>query len=136
MSSSERNEMRKVFYASWQKHLRQLPLEALEIQLIDVILLHPELHHLFEQPEDFLEEDFADANPFLHLGLHLALREQVSTNRPAGIQTVYAKLCGKLDDVHLAEHQMMDCLAEILWDVQQNNTPPDEQQYLKKLLQL
>jgi hypothetical protein len=24
-------------------------------------------------------------NPFLHMGLHLALREQIATDRPAGI---------------------------------------------------
>jgi hypothetical protein len=31
---------------------------------------------------------------------------------------------------------MIDCLAEILWEAQGNNTAPDEQKYLQRLQQL
>ena len=34
-------------------------------------------------------------NPWLHMGLHLAVREQVATNRPHGITEVHAKLAAQ-----------------------------------------
>ena len=126
----------RFFFACWEKHKQQRPLEPLEAQLLEVILLHPELHSILENPTNFLAEDFHEGNPFLHLGLHIALREQVSTNRPAGIQAVYAKLCRRFNDVHAAEHKMIDCLSEILWQAQQTQTPPNEQYYLALLKQL
>jgi hypothetical protein len=135
-ATSERDELRKIFFASWQKHQLQLPVEPLEVQLIEIILLHPELHELLNQPENFLAENFGSANPFLHLSLHLALREQVGTNRPPGIQKIYAKLCRQFNDVHLAEHHMLDCLEEILWIAQKENKNPDEQRYFEMLSRL
>ena len=75
-------------------------------------------------------------NPFLHMGLHLALREQVATNRPAGIAEVFALLCTKTGDTHTAEHRALDCLAEAMWTAQNDNTLPDEQAYLQSLKRL
>ncbi len=70
------------------------------------------------------------------MGLHLAVREQVSTNRPAGIAEVFELLRKKSGDRHAAEHQALDCLAEALWTAQSNNTAPDEQAYLESLRRL
>jgi hypothetical protein len=75
-------------------------------------------------------------NPFLHMGLHLALREQLATNRPAGIADVFDQLQARSGDRHAAEHQALDCLAEALWTAQNNNTAPDEQDYLDSLKRL
>ena len=136
MSTSERDQMRKVFFESWRKHQLKLPLETLEAQLVDIILLHPELQPMFNQPENFQSQDFGESNPFLHLGLHMALREQIATNRPQGIKKIYAELCAKCNDVHTAEHRMMDCLAEVLWQTQVNNKMTDEQSYLEMLVRL
>ena len=76
------------------------------------------------------------SNPFLHMGLHLAIREQVATDRPAGIAAIHRKLSRKSGDPHQAEHQMIDCLAESLWESQRNNQPPDELKYLERLQRL
>jgi len=70
------------------------------------------------------------------MGLHLGIREQVATNRPAGIQSVYSALTTRCGDAHDAEHQMIDCLAETLWEAQSQNTAPDEQKYLERLHRL
>ncbi len=45
-----------------------------------------------------------ETNPFLHMGMHLALQEQVALDRPAGIQAVYRQLGEQLGDVHDTEH--------------------------------
>ena len=129
----ERNVMRKVFFGSFRKHHEKLPLEPLEAQILDIILLHPEYHPLLSQPDVYQEKDFSDTNPFLHLSLHLAIREQINTNRPAGIQTVFQHLSQKLHDRHAAEHKMMECLTDILSRAQQTGTMPDEKDYLEYL---
>jgi hypothetical protein len=131
--SNEREKMREVFFAAWRKHQQQLLLEPLEAQLIEIILWHPEYHALLEDPENVGQQNFAEANPFLHLSLHLAIQEQVVTDRPKGIQKIHKKLCEKFGDRHIAEHHMMECLADLLWQAQQSGKAPDEQFYLEKL---
>ncbi|MGH8237104.1 MAG: DUF1841 family protein, partial [Steroidobacteraceae bacterium] len=78
----------------------------------------------------------AQQNPFLHMGLHLAIREQVSTDRPKGITQIHRALASRLGDVHAAEHAMLDPLAETLWESQRNNAMPDEHAYLERLNRL
>ena len=75
-------------------------------------------------------------NPFLHMGLHLGIREQVATGRPAGIETIHAELAIRMGDAHAAEHRMIDCLAETLWEAQSCNQAPDEAAYLERLRRL
>ena len=80
--------------------------------------------------QDFLPE-LGESNPFMHMGMHIAIREQLTTDRPAGISTAYKKLLLRLQDIHEVEHQIMECLGRSLWESQQNNTAPDESQYLR-----
>jgi len=87
-----------------------------------------------------LERDYAAAdgetNPFLHMGLHLSIREQVATDRPAGIAAVFQSLLAATGDRHAAEHRAVDCLAEALWNAQASGTVPDERAYLESLRRL
>jgi Domain of unknown function (DUF1841) len=134
----DRNELRKMYAEAWRKRCDELPLTPLEAQIADVVVCHPEYHA--EVLGDELDKDYSPeggkTNPFLHMGLHLGIREQVATNRPAGIRTIYASLTSKTGDAHLAEHRMIDCLAETLWEAQSQNTAPDEHAYLDRLYQL
>ncbi len=136
MFSNDRNELRNVFFAAWKKHQDHSPIEPLEAQVIDIILLHPEYHEVLTNPEKFQAHDFTESNPFLHMSLHLALREQLGTDRPTGIRDIYEKLCRQLTDAHDAEHRMVECLGTILWEAQQSGKMPDEQAYLEKLRQI
>ena len=70
------------------------------------------------------------------MGLHLAIREQVATDRPPGIAALFNALLVKSGDFHDAEHQALECLAETLWEAQSNNAMPDEQAYLERLQRL
>jgi hypothetical protein len=70
------------------------------------------------------------------MGLHLAVREQVATNRPLGITELYAKLAASAGGSHEAEHRMIEVLAEQLWEAQRAGKPPDENAYLARLLSL
>ena len=132
MHPSDRNESRKIFFTAWQKHLQKLPVEPLESQIIAIILAHPEYHALFSNPDDFQQQDFDETNPFLHVSLHLAVREQIATDRPTGIKHVFQKLGGNIT----AEHKMMECLAQMLWNIQHAGATADEEIYLETLKKL
>lgn len=134
----DRTELRKMYADAWQKRCDKLPLTPLETQIADVIEMHPEYQS--EVSSDDLDRDFSpdggQTNPFLHMGLHLGIREQVSTNRPAGIAAVHQAMIASKGDVHAAEHEMIECLAETLWEAQSQNQPPDERTYLERLQRL
>jgi len=135
---SDRNELRQMYVDAWRKSCAGEILSPLESQVAQVIQDHPE--YQTAMTTDTLDETYlpegGKTNPFLHMGLHLALREQLATNRPAGIAGVFEQLQAKSGDRHAAEHQALDCLAEALWTAQNNNTAPDEQAYLESLRRL
>ena len=130
----DRNELRKMYADAWQKHQDGSVQSPLEAQISRVVEQHPEYHEAVsgDLSQDFNVED-GRTNPFLHMGLHLGIREQVATDRPAGIAAIFEKLAAKTGDLHDAEHRMIDCLAETLWEAQRNNLPPDEATYLERL---
>ena len=134
----DRNELRKMYADAWRKRCENAPLTPLETQIANVIESHPEYHQ--DVMSDELDKDYTPeggkTNPFLHMGLHLGIREQVATNRPPGIRKVYATLTSSIGDAHQAEHRMIDCLAETLWEAQSHQTAPDEQAYLDRLHRL
>ena len=139
MFINDRNESRQVFFQTWRKLQLSLPMEPLESVIATVIQGHPEYHSTFKVTdiEDVHNADFAgDHNPFLHMGLHIALIEQISTDRPSGIASIYQSLLPKYPDEHQLQHKMMDCLGESLWDAQQSGKMPDEKAYMERLRKL
>lgn len=136
--SGDRSVLRRMYADAWEKHLRRLDLSGLERQIVRVIEEHPEYHDDIGSEEitrEYRPED-GGGNPFLHMGLHLALRDQVTTNRPAGIRGEFERLTARLGNAHAAEHAMIECLAEAMWRAQRDNQPPDEQEYLERLRRL
>lgn len=133
-------DTRALFYSSWQRHRNQEVLQPLEAQLVAVIIEHPEYHALLEinpsQPNQAFFPELGQTNPFLHMGLHLAIRDQVATDRPIGVTAVFRQLQQKYSDHLLVEHLMMDALVECLWTAQRYNTLPDEAAYLNTLTKL
>lgn len=141
---SDRRQHRLQFRDAWLKHTHEQSLTPLEKQIVSVIEEHPEYHDQVaslkdEEPIELIDlsRGASIENPFLHMGLHLALREQVGTDRPAGIKLITRRLLTKnAGEGHQVEHMMMDVLAESLWNAQRNNTAPDEQNYLESLNRL
>jgi len=127
-----RDELRAVWREAWRKHRQGLPLEPLEAQLVDLMEAHPEYHAELEQP---LSADVAAAggtSPYLHLALHAAVREGLATDRPAGIRAAYEALLAACPTEHDAEHVLLECLGETLWEAQRAGRPPDEAAYLER----
>jgi hypothetical protein len=134
----DRDELRQMYIDSWRKSVAGEILSPLEAQIATVITDHPEYHAAMTSTsvDEGFRPEGGETNPFLHMGLHLAIREQVATNRPAGIKTVFDELCSRHGDSHVAEHQALECLAETLWEAQSNNALPDESAYLERLRRL
>lgn len=136
----DREALRRCYFTAWDKARRGMPLEPLERQLAELIGEHPEYHAMFERPDATLDRDFGPdggaVNPFLHLGLHMAIREQVGTDRPPGIRAIWQRLRLAEGDAHAAEHLMLEVLAETLWRAQRDGRAPDERAYLETLQRL
>lgn len=138
MIYGDRNEMRLLFVTAYRKRRDGAVLDPLEAMIAEVIGAHPEYHALLERGE--IEHDYTveqgEANPFLHMALHMAIREQLSIDRPAGIRAAWRALAARLGDGHAAEHRMLECLGETLHAAQRDGRPPDEQAYLDAVLAL
>jgi len=134
LHGENRSDTRQTFFDVWKKMRSGAPLTALESIIADVIRLHPEYHPLLEDGGKSLDRDWlpegGETNPFLHMGMHIAIREQLSIDRPAGVKAAYEALLRKTGDVMQTEHVMLECLGEALWRAQRENRLPDEQAYL------
>ncbi|CAG9184447.1 hypothetical protein LMG23994_05391 [Cupriavidus pinatubonensis] len=134
MFNPSREEVRRFFCDAWQKQLTGGVLTPLEAIAVDWIREHPEYHALLTDTEGALAQDYTpeqgQTNPFLHLSMHLSISEQVSIDQPPGIRQAYEALTQRLDSPHEAQHQIMECLGEMLWQAQRSGLPPDGAQYV------
>jgi hypothetical protein len=136
-AGQNREQLRQMYLDAWRKYTARQPLEPLEAQVAAVIAEHPEYVPLLESGTQALAAEYTPEggrqNPFLHMGLHLAIREQVATDRPPGIGQIHQLLSKRLGASHAAEHAMLEALAETLWEAQRSGCAPDEQRYLERL---
>ncbi len=139
MFAETREQVRTHFLEVWRKINEETPMEPLEQLIAAIIERHPEYHDLLREPQRALDLDadrIAD-NPFLHMSLHIAIHEQLQTDRPPGVVAAYnALLATRRYDAHTVEHKMMDCLATSLRQAQVREAPPDESAYLACLRRL
>jgi hypothetical protein len=138
--TQSRDQLRRVYVEAWRKRREGLPMEPLEAQVADVVDLHPEYHAALERPDDVVDRDYTpeggQSNPFLHMGLHLAVRDQIATDRPTGIRQAFESLARRKGSVHDAEHAIIECLAEAIWEAQRFQRLPDERAYLDRVKRL
>jgi hypothetical protein len=135
----DREQLRRFYRTCWHKRLAGEPLQPLERLVADVIEQHPEYHGLLADDEQ-LQRDFSPAegqtNPWLHMGMHISLGEQVGADRPGGMRHVYQRIVRRYGDHHTAEHAMMECLGQALWEAQRAAVAPDERAYMDCLERL
>jgi len=134
MFNPTRDQARTFLFDLWDKHRSGAALTSLESIALAVILEHPEYHAVLGDRERYLDRDWqpegGETNPFLHLQMHLAIEEQVSIDQPPGIRAAVDALARKRDSSHDARHDVMDCLAEVIWQAQRNGTAFDNAAYL------
>jgi hypothetical protein len=134
MFNPSRDQAREFLFDLWAKHGASQPLTPLEAMALDVIEQHPEYHGFLEDRERYLERDWkpegGETNPFLHLMMHLAIEEQLSIDQPPGIRAAVEALARRHGSAHRARHDVMDCLAEVIWNAQRHGTAFDNAAYL------
>ena len=135
-----REEVREFFCTTWQKYQDGHVLTPLEMIASQWMEQHPEFHAILSDPSSALEQEFTPekgkTNPFLHLSMHLSISEQISIDQPPGIQHIANALSRKLDSEHEAQHQIMECLGQVLWQAQNQSKPIDVTDYIELLKKL
>ena len=136
VDSYSREQLRQFYSDAWVKQLAGLPLTPLEGMIAAVIGIHPEYQQVIGDAQQAGGVDpragTSETNPFLHLGLHMAVREQLAIDRPPGLRDIQTRLQARLGNAHDAEHVLMEALADTLWEAQAAARPPDEQRYLAR----
>lgn len=129
MFKPSREQARQLFFETWRKYRQREILSGIETIAFEVILLHPEYHDILNDAERYLNKDYspemAGTNPFLHMSMHVAIKEQLSINQPIGICERFARLQRNTGSEHEAAHQVMECLAEMIWQAQRTQSTPD-----------
>ncbi|HET7033836.1 MAG TPA: DUF1841 family protein [Casimicrobiaceae bacterium] len=134
MFNPSRDEARRFLMDTWEKFRAREPLSGLERMAAELVALHPEYHPILEAPDRNLDRDWrpegGEANPFLHLSLHLAVAEQLAIDQPPGIRAEFERIKAARGDQHAALHAVIECLGEVLWAAQRYGAPPDAKVYL------
>lgn len=131
------NDVRNFFFDTFAKANQQQTLSDLEKMAYSVIIEHPEYHVVLRDREKYLNynwlPDAGETNPFLHLSMHMSIWEQLSIDQPIGVKALYLEICEQTGDEHEAQHQVLDCLAEMVWQAQYSKMQPDPNIYLSCL---
>lgn len=137
MFNPSRDEVRRFFTDTWRKQRAGEILTPLEAMAAEWIVEHPEYHAELADEVAASEAEYTPeggrTNPFLHLAMHLAVSEQLSIDQPSGIRAAHERLAARLGSTHEAQHTIMECLGETIWEAQRSNTPPDTDAYLARI---
>jgi hypothetical protein len=68
--------------------------------------------------------------------MHLSISEQLSINQPPGIKEVAEKLAKKTGSEHDAQHLIMECLGQVMWEAQREGGQLSPEKYLEALKKL
>ena len=106
-------------------------MEMLVSQWIDE---HPEYHAELADVDaalaSMLTADPNKTNAFLHLSMHLSISEQCSIDQPRGIRQAVELLTHRLNSLHDAHHQTMECLGRMVFESQRSGRMPDGAAYI------
>jgi hypothetical protein len=129
------HDVRRFLCEAWRKRRETAPMTAMETLAALWIAEHPEYDAELSDEQAALAADYSveggRANPFLHLSMHLSISEQCSIDQPRGIRTAVEALAARLDSLHEAHHQAMECLGEMIWTSQRSGQAPDGLAYLE-----
>ena len=134
MFNPSQDDVRRFFCGVQAKARAQAPMDALETLAGQWLAEHPEYADDLADAEAAVKKVYdgqdGRSNPFLHLSMHLSISEQCSIDQPRGIRQAVELLAAKRGDLHAAQHEVMDCLGEMLWQSQRSGQPPDPHTYL------
>ncbi|MFL6659740.1 MAG: DUF1841 family protein [Massilia sp.] len=134
MFTPSSNDVRRFFCEAFRKQRAGEILSPMDAIAADWIVQHPEYDEVLADADSAVARDYSveggQANPFLHLSMHLSIAEQVSIDNPPGIRAACSALTLRLG-AHEAHHQIMECLGEMIWKSQRDGAQPDTASYVE-----
>lgn len=134
MFAPSQTDVRRFFCDAYRKSREGGVMTPLETLAADWIGEHPEYHGDLSDVDAALaavfDVDAGRTNPFLHLSMHLSITEQVSIDQPRGIKQAYELLAARRGSAHEAQHEVMECLGQMMWESQRSGLPPDGEKYI------
>jgi hypothetical protein len=134
MFSPSQADVRRFFCAVYVKAKTGQTLEAIETIASLWIDEHPEYHTELADVDAALSSmqlpENQSSNPFLHLSMHLSISEQCSIDQPRGIRQAVELLTYRRNSLHLAHHEVMECLGRMIWESQRSAQAPDGASYI------
>ena len=134
MFAPSQHDVRRFFCETHSKQCQALPLTPMESLAAQWIAEHPEYHAELSDVAAALAASYSveegRSNPFLHLSMHLTITEQVAIDQPRGIKQAFDLLSARLGSAHEAQHQVMECLGDMIWTSQRAGLLPDGHAYL------
>jgi hypothetical protein len=135
MFNPSQHDVRRFFCEAFRRQREGLPLEAMDTLAAGWIDEHPEYHAELADVDAALAANYrvedGRSNPFLHLSMHLTISEQCSIDQPRGIRQAVELLAARRGSLHAAQHEVMECLGEMVWAAQRSGLPPDGGAYLE-----
>jgi hypothetical protein len=134
MFTPSQHDVRRFFCEAYRKQRAGELLTPMDAVAADWIADHPEYHAALADVEAALAASYTvedgQANPFLHLSMHLSISEQVGIDQPHGIKQAVELLAARRGSLHAAHHEAMECLGEMIWASQRSGLPPDGEAYI------
>lgn len=134
MFSPSQADVRQFFCSVYAKAKTGQALEAIETIASLWLDEHPEFHAELADIDAALlamqQTEDGKSNPFLHLSMHLSISEQCSIDQPRGIRQAVELLTHRRDSLHLAHHEVMECLGRMIWESQRAGRAPDGAAYI------
>jgi Domain of unknown function (DUF1841) len=106
MFTPSQHDVRRFFCETYGKDQNRQVLTPLESIALHWVQQHPEYAADLADPEAALAADYS------------------------GIRAAWQKLAQRLDSEHEAQHQIMECLGQMVWQSQRSGLPPDGAQYI------
>ena len=134
MFNPSQADVRRFFCSVYAKDRAGQPMEAIETLASLWIAEHPEYHAELADVDAALARNYDETpdrtNPFLHLSMHLSISEQCSIDQPRGIRQAVELLTHRLNSLHDAHHQAMECLGRMIFESQRSGRMPDGESYI------
>ena len=134
MFTPSQQDVRLFFCDAYRKQRDGVPMTPLETVAADWIGMHPEYHadlsDAVAAQAAVFDVEAGRTNPFLHLSMHLSISEQVGIDQPRGIKQAFELLAARRGSAHEAQHEVMECLGEMMWASQRSGLPPDGEKYI------